>query len=104
MDIKQIPGQNPQQPIESGKSNKAAVASEQADSQQKHVRLAAEDRVDLSDRAEKLEAALTSLKSVADVNTSKVATLKGAIDAGTYQVNAESTADKLLKFEASLPE
>ncbi len=57
------------------------------------------DRVDISAQAQKVQRAVDSLKSVADVNVQKVTSLKTAISSGNYQVNSSTTADKLLNIE-----
>jgi len=36
------------------------------------------------------------------VNSDKVAAIKQSISAGTYQINAASVADKMIKFERGL--
>jgi negative regulator of flagellin synthesis FlgM len=50
--------------------------------------------VTVSSQARALDKAVSS--DVADVDTQKVATVKAAIQGGTYVVNAEAIADKLL--------
>ncbi len=60
------------------------------------------DRVDISSQAQKVQQAIDSLQSVAEVDKTKVSDLKTAIASGNYQVNSSHTAEKLLEFENDL--
>ena len=55
------------------------------------------DTVVISDAAKRIQEARTQLDEIPDVREDKVAELRNQIQNGTYQVDAEKTADKLLK-------
>ena len=55
------------------------------------------DQVQISSFGMDMQVATASVKGASDIRMDKVAPLKAAIDAGTYEVSGESFADKLLK-------
>jgi negative regulator of flagellin synthesis FlgM len=55
------------------------------------------DTVVISDAAKRIQEAKVQLDNIPDVREEKVAQLKEQVDNGTYQVDAEKTADKLIK-------
>jgi len=57
------------------------------------------DSVSLSSTAQNLAKIETELKSLPDVNQSKVDAIKAKIDNGDYQVNSQNLAQKLLDIE-----
>ncbi len=54
------------------------------------------DRVELSPQAQELRAAQEAIKQMGDVDEEKVAKIKAQIKAGTYKVDAEKAAGKML--------
>ena len=62
----------------------------------------ADGNVKLSATAQNLNQLEAQIKAAPDVDSDKVGALRAAIADGSYQVNAESVADKLLNFEAQL--
>ena len=60
------------------------------------------DHVTLTGSARILQKLSEAVAAAPVVNTAKVATVKQAIQSGTYQVDAGRVADKLLKFERGL--
>ncbi|MCK5419961.1 MAG: flagellar biosynthesis anti-sigma factor FlgM [Desulfobacterales bacterium] len=72
--------------------DKADATSEQPEKQQ-----AKTDTVVLSDTAKTVQEAQTQLKSIPDVREDKVAELKEQIENGTYEVDADKLAGKMLK-------
>jgi negative regulator of flagellin synthesis FlgM len=54
------------------------------------------DQVILSQRASEVQVARDALGSVPQVRARKVAELKRQIQTGTYQVNADAVADKII--------
>ena len=55
------------------------------------------DTVVISDAAKRIQEAKTQLDNIPDVRAEKVAKLKEQVENGTYKVDAEKTADKLIK-------
>ena len=55
------------------------------------------DTVVISDAAKRIQEARAKLDDIPDVREDKVADLRNQIQNGTYQADAEKTADKLLK-------
>jgi len=60
------------------------------------------DHVTLTDSARSLQKLSDAIAQTPVVNASKVATIKQAVQSGTYQVDPASVADKLLQFESGL--
>ena len=73
-------------------NNKAGPAAEQQDKSAPKT-----DTVVISDAAKRVQEARAQLDDIPDVREDKVAELRNQIQNGTYQVDAEKTADKLLK-------
>ena len=61
-----------------------------------------EDKVDLNDHADKLKSLQASVESQPVVDTKRVEALRNAVLDGTYNVNAEATAEKMMAFETLL--
>jgi negative regulator of flagellin synthesis FlgM len=57
-------------------------------------------RVELSGRARELHAALVAANAAPDVRTEKVAAVKAKVDAGTYSVDANVVARRMLDVRA----
>jgi len=55
------------------------------------------DTVVLSDTAKKIQEAQKQLEAIPDVREDKVAQLKEQIENGTYEIDEEKIADKMLK-------
>jgi negative regulator of flagellin synthesis FlgM len=72
--------------------DKADAASEQPEKQQTKA-----DTVVLSDMAKTVQEAQTQLESIPDVREDKVAELKEQIENGSYEVDAEKLAGKMLR-------
>jgi negative regulator of flagellin synthesis FlgM len=60
------------------------------------------DQVTLTDSARTLQKLGEAIASTPAVNSAKVATVKAAIQSGTYKINSQSVADKLLHYESGL--
>ena len=71
--------------------DKADAASEQPEKQQ-----AKADTVVLSDTAKAVQEAKTQLDSIPEVREDKVAELKEQIENGTYEVDSEKLAEKMI--------
>ncbi len=61
-----------------------------------------DDTVSLTEQGEKLAALEASIESQPVVDTKRVESIRNAILDGSYSVNAERTAEKLLAFETQL--
>ncbi len=72
--------------------DKADPTVEQSEKQQ-----AKADTVVLSDTAKQLQEAKKQLEAIPDVREDKVAQIKEQIENGTYEINEEKIADKMLK-------
>jgi negative regulator of flagellin synthesis FlgM len=57
------------------------------------------DKVSLSDTLAKLEA---TLAEVPEINTAKVEAIKQAIEDGSYQIDSQELARKMIDFEGDL--
>jgi len=60
------------------------------------------DQVTLTDSARSLQKVEEAVAKAPVVNAAKVATVKQAVNSGTYQIDAGRVADKLLQFERGL--
>ena len=72
--------------------DKAQATSEKAEKQQTKT-----DTVVLSDAAKRIQEAKKQLDSIPDIREDKVAQLKEQIENGTYEIDEEKIADKMLK-------
>jgi negative regulator of flagellin synthesis FlgM len=72
--------------------DKVDTAVKQPDKQQ-----AKADTVVLSDTAKKVQEAQKQLEAIPDVREDKVAQLKEQIENGTYEMDEEKIADKMMK-------
>ncbi|HUE12254.1 MAG TPA: flagellar biosynthesis anti-sigma factor FlgM [Steroidobacteraceae bacterium] len=60
------------------------------------------DHVTLTDSARSLQKLSEAIAQAPVVNAAKVASIKQAVNGGTYQVDSASVAKKLLQFETGL--
>ena len=61
------------------------------------------DSVDLTGRAQELRAVSKELAKTPEFDSARVEALKQAISSGSYEVNAERIAEKLLATDGQLP-
>ena len=61
-----------------------------------------QDRIDLTDKASRLQNALATAPPMPVVNNERVAAIKQALDNGSYSIDAEKIAHKMTQFEALL--
>jgi len=90
-DLKDVNAQVIQQ-YQSG--NNSAVSS---DKQAINASVKPEEKVDLSTKAKDIQQAKNALSKLPDVRDEKVQEIKSQVDKGTYNVNAEKIADKMVK-------
>ena len=64
---------------------------------QKTTSVSARDKVEISSMGKAYQTAKSAVNEAADVREDKIADIKSRIDNGTYNVSAESFADKLLE-------
>ena len=55
------------------------------------------DTVELSDMGKRVQEAHSQLETIPDIREDKVAQLKEQVENGTYEVDAEKVADKMLR-------
>ncbi len=91
-------------PIKGSNSN-AVVTDKAQQSENSAVNVAASqtsDTVTLTNSARSLQKIEETVAKAPVVNAAKVAAVRQAINAGTYQIDAGRIADKLLQFERGL--
>jgi len=107
MSINNINGLNGQGAPRTNDGGKVSVArgnESQARNGTEGSTQAASDSVSLTDTAARLRSLEASLAEMPEVDNERVAAIQQAIEDGSYQVNAERIADKILNFEASFGE
>ncbi|GAB6095935.1 hypothetical protein JCM14469_21880 [Desulfatiferula olefinivorans] len=57
-----------------------------------------EDKVSLSSNAQDMQVAKDAMALAPEIRTDKVEAARNAIDQGTYQINAQQIADKIIGF------
>ena len=76
------------------RSDSSAVSS---DKQVSNAAVQPEEKVDLSTKAKDIQQAQNALNNLPDVREEKVQEIKVQVEKGTYKVNAEEIADKMVK-------
>lgn len=56
-----------------------------------------EDQINISDKAKEVQFGLSKLKDVEEIRTEKVETIKEQIKTGTYNIDGEKIAEKMLE-------
>jgi negative regulator of flagellin synthesis FlgM len=79
--------QNVQKPVGAEQMEKAAPAKQPLPA----------DKVDLSSRSREIADIMSSIDQLPDVRAQKVQEMKRAVDAGTYSIDPQKIAEKLLK-------
>ncbi|WP_024872817.1 flagellar biosynthesis anti-sigma factor FlgM [Tolumonas lignilytica] len=85
----------------SAKTSKQDASSESSSSSVSKNTVA-QDTVKLTEQAQSLTRLQQKITDAPDTNSSKVASIKAAIDRGDYKINSKSIANKLLAQEKSL--
>ncbi|MDT4290375.1 flagellar biosynthesis anti-sigma factor FlgM [Methylomonas sp. MO1] len=80
---------------------KSAV-KDSAEFKEKPVSGASTDTVNITTTALDIKSATASSAAAPVVNEDRVAAIKAAVQDGSYQVNAERVAEKMLQFEGQL--
>jgi len=63
----------------------------------------AEDTVEITATAQDIKSATAASAAAPVVNEDRVAAIKAAVQSGSYQVNAERVAEKMLQLDDQLP-
>ena len=79
--------QNVQKPVDTEHAEKAAPAKQPAPT----------DKVDISGRSREIADIMSSVNQLPDVRAQKVQELKQAVEAGTYSIDPQKIAEKMLK-------
>lgn len=87
------PNANPKQRVGGEKGNDAGQPASASPSP---------NNVELSSQAQGLQKLEVQIASAADVDTAKVDRIRQAIEDGTYQIDAENIASKLLEADSLL--
>lgn len=72
--------------------DKVESTSDQTEKQQVKA-----DTVELSDMGKRVQEAQKQLETIPDIREDKVAQLKEQVENGTYEIDAEKVADKMLR-------
>ena len=64
------------------------------------TRTVSQDTVELSQTAKVLKAADATIANTPDVDSDKVARIKAALDNGSYTIDSQRVAEKMMSFEA----
>jgi negative regulator of flagellin synthesis FlgM len=98
-----ISGFTPSEPIAPPKgSSTGGVVADKSQSEQAGVASQTGDHVTLTTSARSLQKLSEAIAQAPVVNADKVASVKQAVNGGTYQVNSGRVTDKLLHFEKGL--
>lgn len=69
-----------------------------------HSRTTSSDRISLTDTAQQMKNLINDIASQPVVDSQRVASIRGAIEEGTFTVNPERIADSLIAMERALTE
>ena len=98
-----ISGFTPSEPIAPPKgSSTGGVVADKSQSEQAGVASQTGDHVTLTTSARSLQKLSEAIAQAPVVNADKVASVKQAVNGGTYQVDSGRVTDKLLQFEKGL--
>lgn len=61
------------------------------------------DTIEFTNTSQDIKSAVTNNSKTPPVNMERVAAIKSAIESGSYTVNANRVADKILQFDKQLP-
>jgi len=100
----EITGQNssPVQNDRNSRPENSVGRSEPTVDQQSNGRPSTADTVSLTETSAQLRSLESSLAELPVVDTQRVESIRQAIADGSYQIDAQTVADKLIDFEATL--
>ena len=83
-----------------GNTNNVVLQSKSAVNEKvKDVGGQAKDSVDITDIAKNISTALNTSQTTSVINEQRVSEIKSALEQGTYTINAEQIADKMIQME-----
>ncbi len=83
-----------------GNTNNVVLQSKStANAKVKDVGEQTKDSIDITDVAKKISSALNSTKTASVINEERVSAIKNALEQGTYSINAEQVANKMIQME-----
>ena len=85
-------------------SDSTAATSAGAGSAAAGSAAAGADQVDITGAASELASAEQNLSAVPVVNEAKVSSIRSAVEAGTYRIQPQKIADKLVDYERGMPD
>jgi len=80
-----------------------SVASDKADVKQQTATTVSADTFNFTNASQDIKSAVSTGAPVPVINEDRVAAIKSAIQSGNYKADAGRVAEKMLKFEAKLP-
>lgn len=89
-------------PVKGSNSNSVVSSKSQGDAATATATTQTGDQVTLTDSARSLQKIEAAVANAPVVDAAKVASVKQAVQNGTYQINPGRVADKLLQFESGL--
>jgi len=100
IDINKINSNRPEGPIRHDTGKITTPSAQSAESQSTNTpSQGTRDSVSLSSTAQNLAKIETELKTLPDVDQSKVDAIKAQIESGDYQINSQNLAQKMLNIE-----
>ena len=87
--------------IANSNTSKSAKASTQATESNSQTKVPVTDTVSITDKVSRLQEIEDHLAAIPVINVEKVAEIKQAISDGTFKIDPESVAAKLVEFETS---
>jgi negative regulator of flagellin synthesis FlgM len=100
--ISGYPTSEPLAPLKGTSTGNVAADKSQTDASASSSSSQTGDHVTLTSAAQSLQKLSEAIAQTPVVNASKVASIKQAVNGGTYQVDSDRVADKMLQFESGL--
>jgi len=100
--ISGYPATEPVAPLKVSNGSSVAADKSQIESSAAAAGSQTSDQVTLTNSARSLQKLSEAVAQSPVVDAAKVASVKQAVDSGTYQIDAGSIADKMLRYEKGL--
>jgi len=101
MDIKQLSGRDLSNALTQDKNGVQLETNKPTSGAENTTKPLRKDSVEISSQAHKINQAVAALNKVPEVNAARVSELRTAIQNGSFNVDSQSTAEKLLSLEAT---